>query len=263
MTKNNYNGDCYYGLVVETYNLFHPQENINDAAFYKKLIHEIDGAVLEIMCGSGRVIIPLLRQNIDIDGLDCSNEMLASCREQVLNEGLNCNLYEQYAHEMKLPRKYKTIILSYSSFALITDRNQAFETLSKIYHHLEDGGQLILDMAIPWFSAKEQAEARIWKLTRKGMLSNNRLVHISKASEYDHLEQLEYSQIKYEVYQDGKLTDTLLDEIQCRYYGKYELQLLLEKAGFCEIRTYGDFQDKEASDGDEVVTFRCFKKLNK
>ena len=137
MTKNNYNGDCYYGLVVETYNLFHPQENINDAAFYKKLIHEIDGAVLEIMCGSGRVIIPLLRQNIDIDGLDCSNEMLASCREQVLHEGLNCNLYEQYA------------------------------------------------------------------------------------------------------------------------------QLLLEKAGFCEIRTYGDFQDKDATEENQVVTIRSYKKLNK
>jgi len=147
MFKNNYNGDCYYGLVVETYNKFHPQGNINDAVFYKQLIDEINGAVLEIMCGSGRVLIPLLRQNIDIDGLDCSNEMLASCREQVFNEGLNCNLYEQYAHEMELPRKYKTIIFSYSSFALIIDRNQAFETLCKIYHYLEDGGQLILDMA--------------------------------------------------------------------------------------------------------------------
>ena len=261
MIKNSYNGDCYYGLVVETYNLFHPQENINDAAFYKKLIDEVDGAVLEIMCGSGRVLIPLLRQNIDIDGLDCSNEMLASCREQVLNEDLNCNLYEQYAHEMKLPRKYKTIILSYSSFALIVDRNQAFATLSKIYQHLEDGGQLLLDMAIPWLSNKEQADAGIWKLSRKGFLSDNRLVHISKASEYNLLEQLEYSQIKYEVYQHGKLVDALVDEIQCRYYGKYELQLLLEKSGFCKIRTYGDFQYKEATKEDEVVTFRCFKKV--
>lgn len=259
MNKNNYNGDCYYGLVVETYNKFHPQENINDGDFYKKLIDEIDGTVLEMMCGSGRVLIPLLRQNIDIDGLDCSSEMLESCREQVLEEGLNCNLYEQYAHEMELPRKYKTIIFSYSSFALIIDRNQAFETLHRIYNHLEDDGQLILDMAIPWFSAKEQADAGIWKLSRKGFLSNNRLVHISKASEYNLLEQLEYSQIKYEVYQDDKLIDTLVDEMHCRYYGKYELELLLEKAGFCKISTYGDFQDKQASEGDEVVTFRCLK----
>ena len=40
MAKNNYNGDCYYGLFVEAYNKIHPQGNINDAAFYKKLIVE-------------------------------------------------------------------------------------------------------------------------------------------------------------------------------------------------------------------------------
>ena len=71
---------------------------------------------------------------------------------------------------MKITRKYKTILLSYSSFAFIIDRNQAFETLRKVYNHLEDGGQLILDMAIPWFSVKEKTEAGIWKLSRKGFL---------------------------------------------------------------------------------------------
>ncbi|MGB3641601.1 MAG: class I SAM-dependent methyltransferase [Rivularia sp. (in: cyanobacteria)] len=258
MTTNTHNGDCYYGLVVETYNLFHPQGNINDAAFYNLLIDEVGGAVLEMMCGSGRVLIPLLRQNIDIDGLDCSNEILASCREQAIVEGLHCNLYKQYAHEMELPRQYKTIIFSYSSFALLTDRNEAFETLCRIYNHLEDGGQLILDMAIPWLA--READDGIWKLSRKGMLPDNRFVYISRVAEYNRFEQLEYAQIKYEVYKDGKLIDTLLNEMQCRYYGKYELQLLLEKAGFCKIRTYGDFKDKEADNGDGVVTFRCFKK---
>ena len=257
--RKTFNGDCYYDLVVDTYNLFHAEGNINDASFYKLLIDRVGGAVLEIMCGSGRVLIPLLRQNIDIDGLDCSNEMLSSCREKAQNEGLHCNLYEQYAHQMELPHQYKTIIFSYSSFALLTDRTEAFETLCRIYDHLLDGGQLILDMAIPWSTQKE-AHDGIWKLSRKGMLPDNRFVHISRVANYNRLENLEYTQIKYEVYRDGKLIDTLLNEMQCRYYGKYELQLLLEKAGFSEIRTYGNFQDKEADEGDRIVTFRCFKR---
>ena len=258
--KNTINGDCYYDLVVDTYNLFHAEGNIEDTSFYKLLIDRLDGAVLEMMCGSGRVLIPLLRQNVDIEGLDCSNEMLASCRGQAQNEGLHCNLYEQYAHEMQLPRQYKTIIFSYSSFALLTDRTEAFDTLCRIYNHLLDGGQLILDMAIPWLSAREEAHDGIWKLSRKGMLPGNHFVHISRVADYNRLENLEHVQIKYEVYKDGKLVDTLLNQMQCRYYGKYELQLLLEKAGFREIRTYGNFQDKEANEGDEIVTFRCFKR---
>lgn len=260
VAKSIRNGDSYYGLVVETYNLFHPEGNINDAAFYKFLIDEVGGAVLEMMCGSGRVLIPLLRQNIDIDGLDCSKEMLVSCREKAQNEGLRCNLYEQYAHEMKLPRQYRTVIFPYSSFALLTDRTEAFETLCNIYNHLEYGGQLILDMAIPWLSVQEETHDGIWKLSRKGILPGNRFVHISRVADYKRLEQLEYVQIKYEVYKDGKVIETLLNEMQCRYYGKYELQLLLEKVGFWEIRTYGNFQDTEAGNGDGIVTFRCFKK---
>lgn len=214
------------------------------------------------MCGSGRVLIPLLRQNIDVDGLDCSNEMLASCREKAQSEGLDCGLYEQYAHEMELPRQYKTIIFSYSSFALLTDRTEAFEALRRIYNHLLDGGQLILDMAIPWFSAQEEADEGIWKLSRKGMLPGNRFVHISRVANYNRLENLEYTQIKYEIYQNGKLTDTLLNQMQCRYYGKHELQLLLEKAGFCDISIYGSFQVREVNNSDRTVSFRCFKRLS-
>ena len=260
MIAKNINGDCYYDLVVDTYNLFHTEGNINDAPFYKLLIDEVGGAVLEMMCGSGRVLIPLLRQNVDIDGLDCSNQMLVSCLKKAQCEGLHCNLYEQYAHKMELPRQYKTIIFSYSSFALLTDRTEAFETLCRIHNYLSDGGQLILDMAIPWLSAQEEAHDGIWKLSRKGMLPDNRFVHISQVANYNRLENLEYTQIKYEVYRDGELIDTLLNQMQCRYYGKYELQLLLEKAGFSKIRTYGSFQDREANESDRIVTFRCFKK---
>ncbi|BDA72444.1 methyltransferase [Calothrix sp. PCC 7716] len=259
MVKKAHNGDCYYDLVVDTYNLFHPEGNINDAPFYKSLIDEVNGAVLEMMCGSGRVLIPLLRQGVDIDGLDCSNEMLASCREKAQKEGLHCNLYEQFTHEMELPRRYKTVLFSYSSFALLTDRTKAFETLRKISVHLENEGQLILDMSIPWLLT-EEASNGMWKLSRKGMLPDNRFVHISQVANHNRLEQLEHLQIKYEVYTNSKLTDTLLTEMQCRYYGKYELQLLLERAGFCRISTYGDFKNREPEDGDRVITFRCFKK---
>lgn len=130
----------------------------------------------------------------------------------------------------------------------------------RIHNHLSDGGQLVLDMAIPWLSAPELAHDGIWKLSRKGMLPDNRFVHISRVANYNRLENLEYTQIKYEVYKDDKLINTLLNKMQCRYYGKYELQLLLEKAGFCEISTYGNFRDKEADEGDRIVIFRCFKR---
>src|SRR5262245_23366046 len=68
--------DTYYGLVVETYELFHPEGNLDDVPFYAGLVAEAGGPALELMCGSGRVLLPLLRMGVDADGVDCSPEML-------------------------------------------------------------------------------------------------------------------------------------------------------------------------------------------
>jgi len=65
MSKTRFD-DVYYGLVVDVYDLFHPEGNIADAAFYAELISERSGRVLELMCGSGRVLLPLLRQGVII-----------------------------------------------------------------------------------------------------------------------------------------------------------------------------------------------------
>jgi hypothetical protein len=58
---------------------------------------------------------------------------------------------------MDLPRRYGTILFPYSSFGLLTDREEAFGTLRRIHKHLEDEGQLILDMGIPWLKIGEEA----------------------------------------------------------------------------------------------------------
>ena len=35
-----------------------------------------------------------------------------------------------------------------------------------------------------------------------------------------------------------------------RWYGKYEIELLLQKAGFSDVKIYGDFQDLDYVDGN-------------
>ena len=70
-------------------------------------------------------------------------------------------------------------------------------------------------MSIPWLLIEEASDG-IWKLSRKGMLPGKRFVQISQVASHNRLEQLQHLQIKYEVYTDNKLTDTLLTEMQCR-----------------------------------------------
>jgi SAM-dependent methyltransferase len=256
MSKTRFD-DIYYGLVVDVYELFHPEGNIADAAFYTELINERSGRVLELMCGSGRVLLPLLRQGVIIDGTDSSCEMLARCKSNALTEGLNPELYEQYVHELDLPHHYSTIVLAYSSFALLADRSEAIESLRRVHAHLDDGGQFLLDMAIPWVQAGFISGA--WQLSRQGVLPDGRQVEVSRAATVEYLNQIETIHVRYNVYEHGRLVDTLLTPMKMRFYGMHELILLLEKAGFSNIQTFGNFQQLEAQEGDRIITFRCFK----
>ena len=46
------------------------------------------GPVLEVMCGSGRFLVPLAAAGIDIDGIDASEDMLAACARKCAEHGV-------------------------------------------------------------------------------------------------------------------------------------------------------------------------------
>jgi ubiquinone/menaquinone biosynthesis C-methylase UbiE len=57
-----------------------------DAPFYLELAKEIGGPVLEIGCGTGRVLLPIARHGIEIHGVDNSAPMLGILRESLAQE---------------------------------------------------------------------------------------------------------------------------------------------------------------------------------
>lgn len=253
--------DTYYGLVVETYNHFHPEGNLEDVPFYLSLIREIGGPVLELMCGSGRVLLPLLRHGIDADGVDCSGEMLSSCHERAESEGLEVRLFEQYAQELDLPRKYGTALIPYGSFGLLTERDEALETLRRVAAHLEPGGQLLVDIGLPWAYDRGAANGA-WQLLREGTLEGGRLAQIDRCSTLDLISQIERSRLRYSVYLGGRLVESHAQELEVRHYGAYEMELLLEKAGFVQVEVFGNFNKERRSVEEGMVTFRARRDTN-
>ena len=58
------------------------KENLVDLDFYVDLARKIGGPVLELACGTGRVLLPIARQGIAIHGLDSSPSMLDVLRKK-------------------------------------------------------------------------------------------------------------------------------------------------------------------------------------
>ena len=75
-----------YAAVAEFYDYIVPYLNREDLDFYVDMAKESGGPVLEVGCGTGRILIPIARAGIEVTGLDLSPSMLALCRKKLSQE---------------------------------------------------------------------------------------------------------------------------------------------------------------------------------
>src|SRR5215207_4306668 len=86
---------------------------------------------LDVACGTGRLLLPYVREGLDVDGCDISADMLAHCRAAAEHDGLSPSLYAQAIHELDLPRRYRTIFCC-GGFGLGSTREEDAEGLRRL-----------------------------------------------------------------------------------------------------------------------------------
>src|SRR5262245_42954499 len=72
-----------YERIAPLYDLVPAYRDRGDIAFYLNAAKQASGDILEIGCGSGRVLIPIAREGHRITGLDVSAAMLDKCRDEL------------------------------------------------------------------------------------------------------------------------------------------------------------------------------------
>ena len=71
----------YRGLLAQTWDLFRGDTSQwTDRFFYREFINQHGGRVLDVGCGTGRLLLDYLMDGVDIEGVDNSPEMLTLCR---------------------------------------------------------------------------------------------------------------------------------------------------------------------------------------
>ena len=245
-----------------------------DRAFYLELIRESGEPVLDVGCGTGRLLLDYAAEGIDIDGVDNSPEMLALCREKAAAQDLSPTLFEQQMEALELPRRYRTILVPSSSFQLLTEASDAREALRRFHDHLEPGGSLAMSFMLMWSGLPQTAEqAEKWHMRKRlaeledgsptATLKNGRRSSGPKATvrrwsraRYDSDAQLEHTEDRYEVIVDGEVVETEEHSRSpsARWYTQEQSRALFEAAGFAGVRLYSAFSQDAATADDRIWT---------
>ncbi len=222
----------YFEFLAEWYDRLLENEGL-DIEYYSKAIGSDPCKVLELACGTGRLMIPLIKAGHAVDGIDISPDMLRICKEKLNRENVQADLYQQDIVTFDVDKSYDVIFIAGGSFCMISEIEEALDCLYRIIDHLNPGGRLIMDLFNPLESYNKD-DAGIPKVIRTAADGNKKVV-CHGLTEMDVYEQVISGSYKYELFIDNVLKNEIKDEFKMRWYGKYEFKFLLEKAGFVNI----------------------------
>jgi len=243
----------YQGLLAQTWDLLRGDTSgWTDRPFYLDVIREFGQPVLDVGCGTGRLLLDYLAEGIDIDGVDVSAEMLGLCHEKAAARGLTPTLYEQAMEQLALPRRYRPIIVPSSAFQLLPEPATARRALRRLRDHLRAGGALVMPFMAMHAPGEDLAERWVTEAVRE----DGTIVRRSTSSTFHPDTRLMDTEDVCELIQDG---DVIAAERHVRAPGirEYDLDEAVEtasSAGLEVVRVVGGFTAAPWTPAERVFT---------
>jgi len=195
-----------------------------DRAFYADLARETGGPVLELACGTGRVLLPIAREGIPCVGLDHSPAMLDVLRSK--DPPPNLELVEAPMTDFNLGAgRFRLIYAAFRGFQHLLSVDEQLATLACARRHLAPGGLLAFDV----FAADP---ARI---------ANDRAAQVMRV------------RFRHERWRAGVKVSDEATEIEMRWFWRFELEHLLVRTGFALEAMYGGFDRRPYDAKKEMI----------
>jgi SAM-dependent methyltransferase len=131
-----------FGTVADLYDVYVQWDE--DIPFFHEICAGVTDEVLELMCGTGRLSIPLLQAGIRLCCVDYSAEMLEVFRRKLRQLGLTAEVHEADVRELDLGRSFGLILLPFHSLADVADPEDRARALARIRAHLAPGGRFVI-----------------------------------------------------------------------------------------------------------------------
>lgn len=209
-----------------------------DLDFYLDLARRSGGPVLELGCGTGRVLLPVAQAGIACTGLDASSEMLEALRAKA--KGVAPELFQGRLQDFDLGEaRFALIYSAFRVFQHLYTVEDQLACLARVRAHLAPGGRLAFDVFNPrvdriW--VEEVPEEPDLRFSQDG---EDVVRYV--ATRRDRPGQLVYLTMRYERSRGGQVVANEFARFRMRWFTRWELEHLLARAGFDDVTLYGDF----------------------
>jgi SAM-dependent methyltransferase len=218
-----------------------------DIAFYVEEAVKANGPVLEVACGSGRVLIPTARAGVSIVGLDASARMLAKCRASLQQEPNDVQARVSLVHadmrDFDLGRTFALVTIPFRAFQHLLTVEDQIACLTSVRRHMADGGRFIVDLFNPWLEVLvNKPLGEEFDTDPPFTLPDGRTVQRrGKIIARHHFSQVIDNEFIYYVTDAQGAVQRIVHPFAMRHTFKFEMEHLLYRVGFTVDQVYADF----------------------
>ena len=228
-----------------------------DVGFHVSMARETgEGPVIEMGCGTGRLLLPILDEGIDIIGVDREPEMLDIAKRKIAltSPKGKAVLVQDDIRTFRAEVPSPLIIVAYRTFLHLTEPDAMRQALNVIRKNLASDGRLVVsffDPALEFIGEyRGPIEASPVRTVRTFYHPvSGRLITTTNRRSVDP----EYQLVTTESIFEETGGETVVVPLTLRYVFRYEMQYLLELCGFYPEALYGDFNRGPYRYGGEQI----------
>jgi SAM-dependent methyltransferase len=236
-----------YAFIADLYDYVVPYRTRPDVDFFVEAALTAGGRVLEVGCGTGRVLIPTARAGVGIVGLDLSAPMLRVCRARLREEPeavhRRVRLVEADMRHFDLDERFHLVTLPFRPFQHLTTTADQIACLTTIHRHLVEGGRVILDLFNPSLEklVEDNLGQEFGDEPEFTSPDGRRVVRRHKIVSRDYANQINQIELIYYITHPDGREERLVHAFSMRYLFRFEAEHLLARCGFEVEAIYADY----------------------
>jgi SAM-dependent methyltransferase len=227
-----------------------------DGVFFLNFAKKLDAPVLEVGCGTGRITIPLAKNNINITGLDIVPAMIQQAKQkagdlpiQWIIDDIRC---------FRLEQAFRLIFETGSVFQHLLTRHDQESYLARVREHLEDEGRFIFGLMFPHpeLLTSEETEKEWFEYEDH----HGHTIRVSGTELYDPIRQVKLETAYRRWVNDNGEKILKIAPLSLRYIFPQEIETLLFYNGFEIVEQYGDWERSPLTDKSRLIVSVCKKR---
>ena len=230
--------------------------------------HAGAGPILELGCGTGRLLVPLARDGHRVLGFDRSAAMLTRARERAEHLGRaargRVRLVRADMRAFAFAARFPLVVCPFNAFQHLYTRFDVDACLARVREHLAAGGRFALDVLNPDLRWLARDPNKRWARTRFKHPTTGVRYEYSTNQTYDPVTQIAHMRIYYESIDcPAGERRTRVVRLAHRQFFPAELDALLAHGGFRIVERRGGWTGEPLEAESECQVLLCALSVDK